>query len=286
MNAFYNLKIVMLYFLMLTLSSHAQTTYEVVMVKGKVTYNGEELFRGARIEFNEIEKESILERYFNNFSFSSNNDAVHLLDIKKRKVIVVPAQIMRSGRDLMLATRGVKYIRSDFEFQRAFSPGDFVIVLLSEDTLICRGLQNYKFNDNKVLIANFQYLDNKFSKIIGRNDTLYLTRNHLFGYDSEQGIGLMNSFDISNIFFVIASEGCTESPVKQLNIEPFNLYFLEDIISYFVSVSYDDVVIDVHAIYNILVPNFINERQIQREFNLFTEEEARKWLLDKISKAF
>jgi hypothetical protein len=198
----------------------------------------------------------------------------------------VPAQAVRSGRDLMLATRGIKFIRSDFEFQRAFSPGDDVIALLSEDTLICRGLNKYRFSDNSLLAAVFNYQGREFLNIIGRNDTIFLTRNHFFDIDSGFGLGSVNSFEVSNIRLVIVDKSRPEFAVRDLEIPPFNLYFLDDIITYFVAANYDGLIMNPEDIFNMLIPNFISERQIQREINLLSVEEARKWLNEKIIAAF
>jgi hypothetical protein len=285
-----NIKQLFLNLLVLVFLNHLATAseipYEVVMVRGKVSYNGEELNRGDRIQLPDLEQAGNMQDQLQKFSFGSNNDALHLLDVGRRKIVVVPAQAVRPGRDLMLATRGIKYIRSDFEFQRAFTPGESVIALLSEDTLICRGLHKYRFTGNEVLVAHFEYQGQEFSRIIGRNDTLFLTRNHLFGIDTEQGRRLINSFEVSSISLALVNSSSIGYDARLLDIQPFNLYFLDDIISYFVAVRYNGIVMDQGAIYHMLVPNFVTERQIQREYSLLTAEEAQQWLYEKINAAF
>jgi hypothetical protein len=259
--------------------------YEVVMVRGKVEYSGQELKRGDRLQLPDLDVAANMQSEIKNIEFGSSADVLHLLDLGRRKIVVVPAQAVRPGRDLMLATRGIKYIRSDFEFQRAFTPGESVIALLSEDTLICRGLQKYRFTGDEVLVASFEYQGQEFSNIIGRNDTLFLTRNNLFGIENGEGRRQINSFEVSNISLVWVNSESLEFAARQLDIKPFSLYFLDDMINYFVAVRYDGIGMDRDAIYNMLVPNFVTERQIQREYNLLTAEEARQWLFEKIDTA-
>lgn len=259
--------------------------YEVVMVRGKVHYDGIELKRGDRLELPDLDEAANMQAEIKNIEFGSPADVLHLLDVGRRKIVVVPAQAVRPGRDLMLATRGIKYIRSDFEFQRAFAPGESVIALLSEDTLICRGLQEYRFTGDEVLVASFVFQDEEITNLIGRNDTLFLTRDRLFGIETDQGRHIINSFEVSDISLFLVKRDSLGIAARQLDIQPFSLYFIDDMIHYFVAVRYDELGMDQTTIYNLLVPNFITERQIQREYSLLTPEEARQWLMEKIESA-
>ena len=275
----------LLFAFLLIIPGFSQITYQVVMVKGQVIYDEMELKRGDRIELEDLDEGSNLRDQLQYFSFGSDKDALHLLDVDRRKIVVVPAQAVRPGRDLMLATRGIKYIRSDFEFQRAFTPGESVIALLSEDTLVCRGLQKYRFTGNEFLVAVFKYQGWEFKNIIGRNDTLFLTRDNLFRIDPDKGLDPVNSFEISNIRLFITKYDSLGIASRELDIQPFSLYFLEDMINYFVAASYDGIIMEPDDIFNMLVPNFITEKQIQREYNLLTAEKARQWMYEKINSA-
>jgi hypothetical protein len=264
----------------------AQFPYEVVMVRGKVTYNGQELKRGDKLELSDLSDALNMQGEFARMDFGSGQDFLQLLDASRRKIVVIPAQAANPGRDLMLATRGVKFIRSDFEFQRAFNPGESALVLLTEDTVLCAGLDKYRFSGPVQLVARYDFDGALFESVIGHNDSLFLTRRHLFGGRGSDGEGLQNSFETKDLkLFLVNSDTGQETKLED-EIAPFQLYFLDDILSFFASAQFDGMVMDKEAIFHLLVPRMVSERQIQRTFGIYSSEEASNWLLDKIDQAF
>lgn len=264
----------------------AQLPYEVVMVRGIVSYKGQELRRGDKLDLPDLDMALHMQQETTQLDFGTNQDFLQLLDASRRKIVVIPAQAVKPGRDLMLATRGVKYICSDFEFQRAFTPGESALVLLKEDTVLCRGLEKYGFDGDVHLLARYELEGETCEQIFGKNDTLFLTRSYLFGGNGPDGNKTLNSFEMNDIrlFLVNVSSG-EEAPLEP-EIAPFRLYFLDDIIAFFASSRFEGLVMDKDAVYQMLVPNLISERQIQRAFGIYTPEEAREWLNEKIEQAY
>ncbi|MEE4177874.1 MAG: hypothetical protein V2I46_10225 [Bacteroides sp.] len=279
-----------LFFLFIALSLHglviAQLPYEVVMVRGKVSYKGQELKRGDRLELPDLDVASNMQEEAGQLDFGADQDFLQLLDASRRKIVVIPAQAVKPGRDLMLATRGVKYIRSDFEFQRAFSPGESALVLLTEDTVLCRGLEQYRFSGPIQLVAQYDLEGETCQQVLGQNDTLFLTRSHLFGGIGPDGNETLNSFEMNEIRLFLVDVTNGEVTPLEPDIAPFRLYFLDDIIAFFASARFEGLVMDKDAVYQMLVSNLITLRQIQQAFGIFTPEEAREWLKEKIEKAY
>jgi hypothetical protein len=260
--------------------------YEVVLVKGKVHYQHKELRRGDKLMLADLDSKENMSKEYSNFTFDSNSAEVHLLDLGRRKIIPVSARINKQGRDLMLATRGIKYIRSDFEFRRAFSPENGVLTLLAEDTLICTGLKEYSFSQDSRLIAVYQWNGIEIKQEIGHNDTLFLTRRQLFSINTPEGQVQINSFDIDKISLLIVNAPPANDIQKLPDIQPFSLYFLNDIIQYYAQVRHEGIGMDINTVLNLIMPGLIGSRQIQREFGLLNEEEARQWLETRIKNIF
>lgn len=264
----------------------AEVNYEVVLVRGQVIYKGVELKRGVKIEIPDLDIAANMKLEIQNFSFGSASDEVQLLDKARRKIVLVSARITKQGRDLMLATRGIKFIKSDFEFKRAFSPGSKVITLISEDTLICLGLEKYRFSGNKLLIARYNYQGNEINQTIGRNDTLLLTRKQLFEIETPEGPVKVNSFEVENIQFLFMADSSTNGIIEIEGFKPFSIYFLDDILQYFAAVEYNNIRPDEEVVYHSILPNFVSEKQIQREIGIYSENEAREWLRKRIHTIF
>lgn len=260
--------------------------YEVVLVKGKVHYQHKELRRGDKLMLADLDSKENMSKEYSNFTFDSNSAEVHLLDLGRRKIIPVSARINKQGRDLMLATRGIKYIRSDFEFRRAFSPENGVLTLLAEDTLICTGLKEYSFSQDSRLIAVYQWNGIEIKQEIGHNDTLFLTRRQLFSINTPEGQVQINSFDVDKISLLIVNAPPANDIQKLPDIQPFSLYFLNDIIQYYAQVRHEGIGMDINTVLNLIMPGLIGSRQIQREFGLLNEEEARQWLETRIKNIF
>ncbi len=260
--------------------------YEVVLVKGKVHYQHKELRRGDKLMLADLDSKENMSKEYSNFTFDSNSAEVHLLDLGRRKIIPVSARINKQGRDLMLATRGIKYIRSDFEFRRAFSPENGVLTLLAEDTLICTGLKEYSFSQDSRLIAVYQWNGIEIKQEIGHNDTLFLTRRQLFSINTPEGQVQINSFNVDKISLLIVNAPPANDIQNLPDIQPFSLYFLNDIIQYYAQVRHEGIGMDINTVLNLIMPGLIGSRQIQREFGLLNEEEARQWLETRIKNIF
>lgn len=282
--------IVNVLFLFLVLNAQpaksAEVNYEVVLVRGQVIYKGVELNKGAKIKIPDLDIAANMKLEIQNFSFGSSSDEVQLLDRARRKIVLVSARITKQGRDLMLATRGIKFIKSDFEFKRAFSPGSKVITLISEDTLICLGLEKYRFSGDKLLVVRYNYLGNEIFQTIGRNDTLLLTRKQLFEIKTPEGPLKINSFEVENIQFLFRTDSSTDGVTEIEGFSPFSLYFLDDILKYFAEIEYNNIRPDEEVVYHSILPNFVNEKQIQREIGIYSEDEARSWLRQRIHTIF
>lgn len=260
--------------------------YEVVLVKGKVHYQHKELRRGDKLMLADLDSKENMSKEYSNFTFDSNSDEVHLLDVGRRKIIPVSARINKQGRDLMLATRGIKYIRSDFEFRRAFSPENGVLTLLAEDTLICTGLNEYRFSQDSRLIAAYHWNGIEIKQEIGHNDTLFLTRRQLFNINTPEGHVQINSFDVDKISLLIVNAPPANDIQNLPDIQSFSLYFLNDIIQYYAQVRHEGIGMDINTVLNLIMPGLISSRQIQREFGLLNEEESRQWLETRIKNIF
>ena len=260
--------------------------YEVVLVKGKVNYKERALKRGDRIMLHDMDIKENMNKELSYFSFTANSDEVHLLDVERRKIVLLSARTNKQGRDLMLATRGIKFIRSDFEFKRAFSPENGVLTLLAEDTLICIGLKDYSFGQNERLIAGYHWNGMEILKEIGRNDTLFLTSNSLFSINIPEGTVRVNSFEIEKISLYLIDDSSAQEKTILPDINPFSLYFLNDIIQYYAQVKHDGIRMDTNMVFNMIMPNLISSRQIQREFGMLNEEEAMQWLETRIKYIF
>ncbi|MCO5262973.1 MAG: hypothetical protein M9901_08870, partial [Lentimicrobium sp.] len=179
-----------------------------------------------------------------------------------------------------------KYIRSDFEFRRAFSPENGVLTLLAEDTLICTGLKEYRFSQDSRLIAAYHWNGIEIKQEIGHNDTLFLTRRQLFSINTPEGHVQINSFDVDKISLLIVNAPPANDIQKLPDIQPFSLYFLNDIIQYYAQVRHEGIGMDINTVLNLIMPGLIGSRQIQREFGLLNEEEARQWLETRIKNIF
>lgn len=260
--------------------------YEVVLVKGKVIYKDRDLKRGDKLMLSDMNSKENMNREFSSFSFGANFDEVHLLDVERRKIVLVSARISKQGRDLMLATRGIKFIRSDFEFRRAFSPENGVLTLLAEDTLICTGLHAYSFDQNTRLMAGYQWNGTDVIKEISHHDSIFLTRNSLFRITAPDGDVQVNSFEIENISLYLLNDTSDQEKALLADIEPFSLYFLNDIIQYYAQVNYEGIRMDAETAFNMILPGLIGSRQIQREFGMLNEEEAKQWLETRIKYLF
>lgn len=267
-------------------TAFAGITYEIVLVKGKVIYKDRALQRGDRIMLADMDKKENMSSELSYFSFGSNSDEVHLLDIERRKILLLSARTNKQGRDLMLATRGIKFIRSDLEFKRAFSPENGVLTLLAEDTLICIGLIDYSFGQNERLIAGYHWNGMEIIQEIGHNDTLFLTRNSLFSVDTPEGTVRVNSFEIEKISLYLIDDSSAQEKTILPDIKPFSLYFLNDIIQYYAQVKHDGIRMDTNTVFNMIMPDLISSRQIQREFGMLNEEEAMQWLETRIKYIF
>lgn len=259
----------------------AITPYEVVMVRGTVTYKGTSLQKGTRIEAPDLRNQELLSGEMGHFTFSGVTDEVHLLDRELRKVVVVSARLRQPGRDLMLATRSLKTLGSDFEFRRAFTPDPGVIVLVREDTLLCRGLQQYNFSGDRQLAIRYVAGGVPVTRIIGRNDTLFLTRESWFAPSPDISGEPLNSFGISDIQLLTISTPGTEEQLPG-PLPPFSLIFLDDIIRWLAEAPGSSP--DKEDIYRFILPAFVKERQIQREMALYSPEEAQQWLRERISR--
>jgi hypothetical protein len=267
-------------------AAFAGIPYEVVLVKGKVIYKDRALQRGDRIMLHDMDKKENMNSELSYFSFGSNSDEVHLLDVERRKIVLLSARTNKQGRDLMLATRGIKFIRSDFEFKRAFSPENGVLTLLAEDTLICVGLKAYRFGQNVRLAAGYHWNGMEILKEIGRNDTLLLTCNSLFSVNTPEGTVQVNSFEIDEISLYLINDSSAHEKKILPDINPFSLYFLNDIIQYYAKVKHDGIRMDTNTVFNMIMPDLIGSRQIQREFGMLNEEEAMQWLETRIKYIF
>jgi len=268
--------------LILPLGLVAITPYEVVMVRGEVSYKGMALHKGVIVEAPDLRNPDLLKGEMKSFSFSGATDEVHLLDRALRKVVVVSARLSQPGRDLMLATRSLSALRSDFEFKRAFTPDSGLVLLVREDTLLCKGLSQLAFSGNRQLVIRYDYEGHSITRIIGQNDTLFLTRERWFGASASPAGTYLNSFGISGIrlLFRDAPSGKEETP--PINIPPFSLVFLDDIIRHLASLSYAGVAPGQEEIFAFLHPALVKERQIQRAIGLYSPEEARDWLRHRI----
>jgi hypothetical protein len=256
--------------------------YEVVLVRGKVSYQGSELRKGSRIEVADLSDASNMKQEMLHFAFSGSTDEVHLLDLTRRKLMLISARVNKPGKDLMLATRGRRILRSDFEFQRAFTPVSGVITMVSEDTVICSGLEKFSFNGDVQLAARFIFQGTEVTRIIGYRDSLFVTSQRLFEVEQPEGPLPVNSFEVEGIRLLMINRVTLEETPLPQEFGSFSLYFLDDILEYMASVRYNEIEIDEDAIFNFVFPAFINEKQIQRETGLLTEEEAFNWLRNKI----
>jgi len=265
--------------LLLLASGAMASDYEVVLIRGKVSFKGAELKKGSRIEISDLDNPANMKSEIKNFTFGTLTDEIHLLDRAHQKIILVSARNSKPGRDFMLATRGMKYLKSDFEFKRAFTPENAVITLLTEDTVLCKGLSDFQFTGNVQLVVNYTFNGQGITKIIGRNDSLFLTRNHFFGTADSVPI---NSFEAEGITLsrINAATG-KEVPFADI-VKPFSILFLDDIISYLAGVNYNGLKMDEDAVYNYILPEFVNVKQIQREFGFYSEDEAYSWLHKQI----
>lgn len=273
---------------LLTLSVNCSAVnYEVVLVRGQVSYKGIELKRGVKIEIPDLDNPSMMKQEIQHFEFSSSSDEVQLLNHDKKKIIMVSARNNKQGRDLLLATRAKKYIKSDFEFKRAFSPGLKVLTLTSDDTIVCIGLDKFRFTGDKQLAVAYNFQGVEIIRIVGKNDTLFLSHKQLFEIDTSTGHEEINSFEVENIrvLFIDASTN-QNSRIEIDELSPFNLYFLDDIISYYANIQYDNIRPDEEFVFNSILSNFISENQIQRETGLYTKEEAHEWLNNRIHSIF
>lgn len=269
-------------FLSFPLFLAAVTSYEVVMVRGTVTYKGVSLQKGTRLEAPDLRNQENLSGEMSHFTFAGVTDEVHLLDRELRKVAVVSARLRQPGRDLMLATRSLKTLGSDFEFRRAFTPDPGLIVLVGEDTLLCKGLQQYNFSGERQLAIRYMAGDLPVTRIIGRNDTLFLTRGSWFAPSPEGRGEPLNSFGIAAIrLLIINSTSGTEEELPGA-LPPFSLVFLDDIIRWLAGAPASSP--DKEDIYRFILPSFVKERQIQREMALYSPEEAQQWLRERISR--
>lgn len=256
-------------------------TYQVILVKGKVSYKGTELKKGTTIECTNLSDAALLRSEMKNFAFSSGTDEVRLLETANKKVIVISARTKSEGRDLMLATRGMKFIKSDFEFKRAFNPSPAPLVLIAEDTVVCTGLENFDFTGNKVLVAQYMHNSDLHERVIGKNDTIYLTKYHLFSSINKKS--RFSSLETGEIFLFFRDTEREEDIILPAEFKSFSLYFLDDIISYYASVEYEGIKLTNQEIADAIVPAYLKLRQIQREYGFVTEEEAMHWLIEHIA---
>lgn len=272
--------------LSLSLNSKA-VNYEVVLVRGEVSYKGIGLKKGIKIEIPDLDNPSTMKQEIQHFNFNSASDEVQLLNHDRKKIVMVSARNNKQGRDLLLATRAKKYIKSDFEFKRAFTPGLKVLTLTSDDTIMCTGLDKFRFTGDKQLAFAYNFQGKEIFRVAGRNDSLFLSHKQLFEINTPQGAKKINSFEVENIrvvFLNVSKEG--NSIIEIEEIPPFNLYFLDDIIRYYAGIQYDNIRPDEEFVFNTILSNFISENQIQREAGLYTKEEAHEWLNNRIHSIF
>lgn len=256
-------------------------SYQVILLKGKVIYKGTELTKGMIVECGNLADAAVLKAEMINFTFSSGNDEIRLLDRTSKKIIIVSARAKNEGRDLMLATRGSKFIKSDFEFKRAFNPSPAPLVLIAEDTIVCTGLENYNFSGNKVLIAQYMFNNDLYEKVIGENDTIFLTKQRLFSSINKKK--MFSSFETGEISLFFRDIEVEEDIMLPQEFKPFALYFLDDIISYYATVEYEGIKLTAQEIAGVMVPAYLKIRQIQREYGFLSEEEAMQWLVNHIA---
>lgn len=274
-------RILLIVFLLASGFTLQANNYKVILVKGTVAYKGVELKKGVSIECGNLSDAAVLKSEMKNFSFSTGTDEVRLLETTNKKVILISARTKSEGRDLMLATRGMKFIKSDFEFKRAFNPSPAPLVLIAEDTIVCTGLENFEFKGNKVLIAQYMHNSDLYEMNIGTNDTIFLTKNRLFcGINNKTGFGSLETGEISLFFRDTERE---EDIMLPAEFKSFSLYFLDDIIHYYASVEYEGIKFTHQEIADAIVPSYLKLRQIQREYGLITEEEAMQWLVEHIA---
>lgn len=263
--------------------ANAQTiNYQVMLMKGKVSYKGSELKKGSQIQCADLLNASVLKNEMQHFGFSSNLDEVRLVNLSSKKIVLISAKARSEGRDLMLATRGIKQIKSDFEFRRAFNPAPAPLVLIAEDTVICSGLERFRFSGDTILIARFIYNDTLRESCIGANDTLFLTSNRLFQGIVQNAPKGFNTFESGEVQLFFKSRQTGEYHLVGEDFKPFSLLFLEDIIRYYASAETEEFRLSPEDIAAALVPYWLKIRQIQREYGFATEEEANSWLLEKI----
>ncbi|MHC1775813.1 MAG: hypothetical protein AB9834_10405 [Lentimicrobium sp.] len=256
--------------------------YEVVMVRGKVVYRGAELKKGNRIEAADLDIAGNMKLEMLNFTFGASSDEVRLLDLNRRKLILLSAKINKPGKDLMLATRGMRFLRSDFEFQRAFTPKSGVITMIAEDTIICPGLERFRFNGDIRLAARYTFHGKETTHIIGCHDSLFITRKQLFETDTPEGPCMLNSYEVEGMRLLLINHVTLEETALPDSFMPFSLFFMDDIIKYMAGISYNDLKIEEEDIFRFLIPTFIAAKQIQRETGQVSEEEAFEWLRTRI----
>lgn len=238
--------------LVLPLFLGAITPYEVVMVRGEVTYKGTLLRKGSLVEAPDLRNQDLLKEEMAHFSFGGTTDEVHLLDKGLRKVVVVSARLRQPGRDLMLATRSLGTLRSDFEFRRAFTPDTGLILMVREDTLLCQGLTQFAFGGHRRLAIRYHAGGQEITRVVGENDTLYLTREKWFGTTPGTIPSIPLKFPAFSCISTTRKQG-VKKPFTEKS-PPFSLVFLDDIIRYRSEISYPGVQPDPEEIYGFLFP--------------------------------
>lgn len=256
--------------------------YEVVMVRGKVVYQGTALKKGSRIDAADLDIAGNMKQAMLNFTFGTSSDEVRLLDLNRRKLILVSAKVNKPGKDLMMATRGMRFLRSDFEFQRAFTPKSGVITMIAEDTIICPGLERFRFNGDNRLAVRYTFHGKETTRIIGCRDSLFITQKQLFETDTPEGPYMLNSYEVEGIRLLLINHVTLEETALPDSFMPFSLFFLDDIIKYMAGISYNDLKIEEEDIFRFLIPTFTTAKQIQRETGLVSEDEAFEWLRTRI----
>ena len=118
-------------------------------------------------------------------------------------------------------------------------------------------------------------------RVIGKNDTIYLTKYHLFSSINKKS--RFSSLETGEIFLFFRDTEREEDIILPAEFKSFSLYFLDDIISYYASVEYEGIKLTNQEIADAIVPAYLKLRQIQREYGFVTEEEAMHWLIEHIA---
>lgn len=257
---------------------------QVVAVKGTVKYQSKVLKK------DDIISVSNLSTLPSSLNYGSAADWVNFLNKKDRKIINYYASKSKTPDGKYMFSRGaenkevppswqipgVKHLQGDKEVISYFDRP--MIFMFGNDTLVCSGMKVYEIRNGNGFMLEYSIDSTQCSASLGISDTLFVTRTRIFpNAEAKTEVTLQNSYNAGPMKLVYFNK--TNNEKNYLNIDEFNIYFLEDVVLGMRRIGMSNKNICTEITYV-----FSSQEQLEAISGLKEQKAIEKWVMKKIKK--